>query len=120
MGRYLRAMARACQPPGASRQGDGLLAAPLSCQDREAATVGPYSGATPRALRCDGDGWQGWGYSPLPCPTLTPKPRPGGAYFPPGMAGLSQGGEGLARGIGPEVVTLIARGRHTDSAPSAD
>ena len=53
MGRYSRAMARACQPPGASRPGCGLLAAPRPCPDLEAAPVGRYSRATPRAIRPD-------------------------------------------------------------------
>lgn len=66
MGRYLRAMTRAIQTPGANWQGCGLIGRSPAHQNPEAATVGPYPGATPRALRCDGDGWQGWGYLPLP------------------------------------------------------
>ncbi|MBP6733581.1 MAG: hypothetical protein KAX51_01995 [Chromatiaceae bacterium] len=53
MGRYLRAMARTGQPPGTSRKGCGLLAAPLPCQDLQAAPVGRYLRATPQAIRTD-------------------------------------------------------------------
>ncbi len=54
MGRYSRAMARACQPPGANLAGVRTIR-PLPCPapDLEASTVGRYSRATPRTSRTD-------------------------------------------------------------------
>ena len=85
-------------------RGAGYLAAPLPCQDLEAATVDRYSRATPWPARCGGGSRQGWGYCPLPCPAWALKPQPGGACSGPGWAGLSQGREGPATGRGPAVV----------------
>ncbi len=108
-----------------------ILAAPLASRGGEAATVGRYLRATPRAIRTDRASSRGGGLCrprPWPVSDLTPRHqirRVGAATRPvcsgPGWAGLSQGGKVPATGAGPAVVkdTLTTRGRQRLAANPA-
>ncbi len=78
MGRYSRAMARACLPPrGQPAGGAGYWPLPLPCHDPQAATVGRCLRATPRVIRTDGARRTGGGlFRPRPGPAIDSPSRP--------------------------------------------